>query len=148
MQSFTTAAEQIVNRTQEECFKIVSNHRFTHNFVFDVKKCTVLEEGETKNGKGTVREVKFKSRLWPSIKERVIFFDPPKHYAYKIISGMPGLEDHLGEWHVEAINENESKVIWTVYFKFKKAHLFYPLRHRFVNRFECIQKDALENLLI
>src|SRR5262245_27383163 len=69
----------------------ISNHAHTHTWV-KLASVRLLEEGQpAPNGTGALREVSFPSkRMWTTVKERIVAYDAPKTFSYKVIEGMPG----------------------------------------------------------
>ena len=54
--------------------------------------------------------------------ERVVLFEAPQRFQYKLISGMPQLNDHLGEISLAPIDNKRCEVTWAVNFDFKPWH--------------------------
>ena len=128
-------------------FEVISNHPTTPKWVEAVKAVKILKEGAPKHGKGTIREVVFRPRLWPSLKEEIVEFHPNKSYNYKIREGMPGLIDHTGVWKVEEVTPERSLVSWTIDFEFKKWHWFSIfILNNFKKSFAQVQEEALQKL--
>ena len=139
-------AEKILDFSEESIFEIISDHEGTDKWVNDVEKVVLLQQGMNKNGKGAIRRVKFKPKLWSTIDEEIIEYNPNQSYSYKITDGMPGLVNHLGMWQLDKVGNDKTKVTWNVHFEFKKYHWFGLLTNTFAKSFNKVQFSALESL--
>ncbi|MEM7037898.1 MAG: SRPBCC family protein [Bacteroidota bacterium] len=129
-----------------QIFTIISDHEGTPNWVSDVKKVVLAKPGNgNKNGKGAMRRVTFRPVLWSTVDEEILTFEEGKGYTYRIMKGMPGLLDHLGQWELEE-SAGVTKVTWTVGFDFKVWHWFRPFHGNFVGTFKGVQEKALAGL--
>ncbi len=95
----------------------VSDHAGTPGWVLTgLRSVTLLEDGEEGPGtQGAVRGVKFAG--WPVVQERVVRFEAPTRFQYKVMTGMPHLQDHLGEVSV-APSGTGSRLRWSIHFDF------------------------------
>lgn len=71
-------------------FERISDHEAMRDWP-GVKKSVLIAEGDPRNGVGAVRAI---TASGLTIHERVVHYDPPHRYDYKIIKGLP--VDHLG----------------------------------------------------
>ncbi len=125
----------------------ISNHAETHTWVLPARVRILIEGEPPPNGVGAVREVSFpKQRLWSTIKERVMSFQPPSSFSYAIIAGMPGLRDHLGTLTVEPLAANLSRLTWHIDFEFSRWHPMGWIAGPFTRTFGRVIDDALDEL--
>lgn len=125
----------------------VSEHEDTPSWVDAAERVTLSREGAPeRNGLGAVRVVEFKPRLWSTIHEEIVRFDPPHAFDYVLFKGMPGLRDHLGRVAVDDLGDGRSRLRWEVDFEFRAVHPFRPFVPSFVRDFEGVLAAALANL--
>ena len=125
----------------------VSEHEDTPSWVDAAKKVSLTREGKTeRNGLGAIRVVEFKPRLWSTIHEEIVGYDPPRQFEYVLFKGMPGLRDHLGRLAVDDRGDGRSRLRWEVDFEFRTVHPFRPFVPSFVRDFEGVLKRAVTNL--
>ena len=135
-----------IKSSAETIFEVVSNHVGTPNWVEKVKHVSLLKDGKTVNGLGTIRKVVFKPLFWTTVEEEVVSYTENEHFHYKVISKMPGLIEHLGKWEVVPMENDIVEVHWKVYFKFKKKHWFKFFMNSFSESFKSVQEEALAKL--
>ncbi|MFT3698848.1 MAG: SRPBCC family protein [Kofleriaceae bacterium] len=123
-------------------FARISDHANTHTWVAPAR-VRLLEPGTpAPNGVGALREVSFPAkRLWTTIVERVLSFEPDVGFTYRIERGMPGLRDHLGRFTIAG-----GALEWHVEFDFKRWHPLGMIRGSFARTFEAVQREALDEL--
>ncbi len=141
-----TSAQIAIRSSKASIFSIIAEHEQTPAWVSEVEKVRLLKDGSPKNGLGAIREVTFRPKLWTTVKEEIIAFTPHDGYQYKIIEGMPGLVDHLGQWSLENTADQKVLVTWKVHFEFKSFHWFRPFLSSFIKTFSDIQFSALDSL--
>ncbi|HKP91500.1 MAG TPA: SRPBCC family protein [Thermoleophilaceae bacterium] len=125
----------------------VSEHEDTPSWVEAAKRVTLERAGEAdRNGLGAIRVVEFKPRLWSTIHEEIVGFDPPRAFEYVLFKGMPGLRDHLGRVAVDDLGQDRSRLRWEVDFEFRTVHPFRPFVPSFVRDFEGVLREALASL--
>ena len=125
----------------------VSEHEDTPGWVDAAKRVTLSREGAPeRNGLGAVRVVEFKPRLWSTIHEEIVRFDPPHAFDYVLFKGMPGLRDHLGTVAVDDLGDGRSRLRWEVDFEFRTVHPFRPFVPSFVRDFGGVLKRAVTDL--
>jgi len=132
---------------QQAVWDRVSNHAQTHTWV-KAARVRLLEEGRpSPNGLGALREVSFPDkRFWSTIQERIVSFEPPHIFTYKIVSNMPGLRDHLGALTVTPLDASRSRLVWHVDFDFKPWHPMAWFAGAFTKTFGGVLAEALEEL--
>ena len=125
----------------------VSDHAATHTWVL-LARVRLLEQGTPPpNGVGGIRQVSFPSkRLWSTIDERIVAFDPPRTFAYEIIRGMPGLRGHRGTLTVDAIDATRSRLTWHIDFEFSRLHPFGWIAGPFTRTFRGVIQGAVDEL--
>jgi hypothetical protein len=127
----------------------VSDHEDTPSWVDAAKRVTLTREGEPdRNGLGAIRVVEFKPRLWSTIHEEIVGYDPPRQFEYFLFKGMPGLRDHLGRVAVDDLGDGRSRLRWEVDFEFRTVHPFRPFVPSFVRDFEGVLAAALDDLAV
>jgi uncharacterized protein YndB with AHSA1/START domain len=124
----------------------ISDHEATPSWVSAVKRVTLVEPGEPRNGVGAVRVVEFKPRSWTKIHERILRFDAPTGFDYVLFKGMPGLKSHLGTLTVEQLDDERSRLRWDVDFVFRTLHPFRPFVTRFLRDFEAVLSAGVVEL--
>jgi len=125
----------------------VSDHEDTPSWVDAAKRVTLTREGASeRDGLGAVRVVDFKPRLWSTIHEEIVRFDPPHAFEYVLFKGMPGLRDHLGRVAVDDLGDGRSRLRWEVDFEFRTVHPFRPFVSSFVRDFEGVLSEAVASL--
>jgi hypothetical protein len=125
----------------------VSDHGATPSWVKAVKRVTLARNGEpAPNGKGAIRVVEFKPKLWNTIHEEITKFDPDRAFEYVLFKGMPGLKAHKGRVSVEEIAPGQSRLTWDVEFRFRRLHPFAPFIPRFLKDFEAVLSGAVTTL--
>ncbi len=138
-----TVAQITIQAPKEAVFNLISDHEGVPNWISDVQKVTLTKVGQPKNGVGAVRQVVFKPKLWSDLSEAITAYTENEGFQYKILSGMPGLIDHLGTWKLE---DGGTLVTWDIHFEFKKFHWFRLILGSFIKSFSQVQKDALSSL--
>lgn len=74
---------------------------------------TLEREGRTEtNGVGAIRSIDL---VGPAIREEVVRFEPPHHFAYTVLSGVP-VKGHLGEVTLESEGVG-TRITWSVRFE-------------------------------
>ena len=106
-----------IGATPAEVWARVSDHGGTPDWVLTgLRSVTLLEDGVDGPGtQGALRGVKFAG--WPVVEERVVRFEAPTRFQYKVMTGMPHLQDHLGELHVSASGTG-TRLRWLIHFDF------------------------------
>ena len=90
MVSSTVDASIVIRAPIEQVFATLSDHEGMATWP-GVKSSTVVIEGTPRNGLGAVRRI---SAGGVTLDEKVVRWDPPSGYDYKIIKGLP--VRHLG----------------------------------------------------
>jgi len=125
----------------------ISEHEQTHSWVLPARVRLLSPGVAHRNGQGAIREVAFpEKRLWSTIQERVTAFEPPRRFSYAIISGMPGLRDHLGTLTVEPRGPGHSLLTWHVDFVFSRWHPIGWIAGSFTRTFRGVLEQALAEL--
>lgn len=76
----------------ETVFEVLTDHRGMGSFL-PVRKIELEREGDpAPNGLGAIRSI---HAVGPPIREEVIAYEPPRRFAYRMISGAP-VRDHVG----------------------------------------------------
>jgi uncharacterized protein YndB with AHSA1/START domain len=76
----------------EVVFDVFTDHR-RYAEITRVRRSVLEREGEpAPNGVGAIRAL---HSVGPPLREEVIAYEPPRRFAYKILSGVP-VRDHLG----------------------------------------------------
>jgi Polyketide cyclase / dehydrase and lipid transport len=136
-----------IEATQAAVWERVSEHEDTPSWVDAAKRVTLEREGTTdRNGLGAIRVVEFKPRLWSTIHEEIVRFEPPHAFEYVLFKGMPGLRDHLGRVAVDDLGGGRSRLRWEVDFEFRTVHPFRPFVPSFVRDFEGVLREALASI--
>ena len=90
MASFTY--ERQVAAPPEIVFDVLTDHR-RYPEITSLRKAELEREGEpAPNGLGAIRVL---TVAGPPMREEVIGYDPPRRFAYTILSGLP-VRDHVG----------------------------------------------------
>ena len=132
---------------QQALWDRIANHADTSSWVRAARVRLLTPGRPAPNGEGAVREVSFpEKRFWSSIQERVTAFRPPESFSYAIVSGMPGIRDHLGTLTVEPLAAGRSRVTWHVDFEFKRLHPMGWIAGPFCRTFGRILDGALAEL--
>lgn len=139
-------AHLTISASKAAIFAIISDHVGTPNWVAEVGEVKLLKAGNPKNGEGAIREVHFRPKFWTTVQERIVAYTENEGFQYKIISKMPGVADHLGEWKLEDAGAGKTKVTWAVHFDFKRYHWFRLLGKKFAADFGSVQNNALQQL--
>jgi hypothetical protein len=125
----------------------VSDHAQTHTWVLEARVKILTPGVPPPNGEGAVREVSFPAhKLWSTIHERVMSFVPGKSFTYKIISGMPGIRDHLGTVSLEAVDATHCQLAWHIDFEFIGWHPMGWISGSFTKTFRGVIRAALDEL--
>jgi uncharacterized protein YndB with AHSA1/START domain len=98
---------ETVYAPRELVFERLTNHEDMRNWP-GVGDCRLVAEGSPRNGLGAVRAVKSRGL---TLHEKVVRFDPPTGYDYKIIKGLP--VDHLGTVRLEDSGSGV-RINWTI----------------------------------
>lgn len=123
----------------------VHDHENTHTWVTAVKKVTLVHEGMPRNGIPGIRRVQFRPLMWSTIEEAIVRYEEGHTFEYKIVKGMPGLNDHLGKVVVEMLDPQRSRLTWSVMFDFKPISLGL-FGDSFVKGFTVVLQAGIENL--
>jgi uncharacterized protein YndB with AHSA1/START domain len=125
----------------------VSNHEQTHTWIREVRVRLVSEGTPERNGMNAVREVSFPDhRFWPVLQERIVAFDAPHRFSYKIIAGQPGLRDHLGTVSVESLGPQRCRLSWHIDFEYALVHPFRLIASSVTRNFGELLKAALAEI--
>ena len=90
MASFTLARE--VAAPPEVVFDVFTDHR-GYAEITPMRRSVLEREGEpAPNGVGAIRAL---HSVGPPLREEVIAFEPPRRFAYRVLSGVP-VRDHVG----------------------------------------------------
>jgi uncharacterized protein YndB with AHSA1/START domain len=88
--SFTLARE--VAAPPEVVFDVFTDHR-GYAEITPMRRSVLEREGEpAPNGVGAIRAL---HSVGPPLREEVIAFEPPRRFAYRVLSGVP-VRDHVG----------------------------------------------------
>jgi hypothetical protein len=139
--------EQEMEAAAHAVWDRISDHASTHTWVHPAR-VRLLSPGQPEaNGAGAMREVSFPGkRLWSTIQERVVAYDPPRSFSYTVTRGMPGLRDHLGTLTVEPLSPARSRLTWHVDFDFAPWHPMGWFARPFTRAFRRVLTDALAEL--
>ncbi len=135
----------LIDSTPDKIFEIISDHQNAPEWIHEVKKVIMLKSGEPKNGLGAIRRIIFKSPVWTNVDEEIIQYARNEEYTYKIISSMPGLIRHRGQWSLQP-RDHKVEVTWKLYFEFKKYHWYRILLRIFHYSMRKFQYKALAKL--
>lgn len=81
-----------INAPIETVFDVLTDHKGIPSYT-KTRKVKIEKEGTpAPNGLGAIRALYVAG---PPVREEVIGYDPPKHFAYKMLSGAP-LKNHVG----------------------------------------------------
>lgn len=141
----TTSVTIEINAPATSVWARVHDHEQTHTWVEAVKRVTLVKEGSPRNGTPAIRRVEFRPMTWTTVQEEIVRYEEGSTFEYKVIKGMPGLNDHLGKVLVEAIDPQRSRLTWSVMFDFKLIP-FGLLGGSFVKTFTAVLQAGLENL--
>jgi hypothetical protein len=143
----TVDAAGEIDAPAEAVWDRIAAHERTHTWVL-LARVRILTPGvPPPNGLGTVREVAFPGRrLWTTIQERIVAWDPPRSFSYTIIKGMPGIRDHLGTLSVEPLGEARSRLTWHIDFAFVGWHPMGWIAGRFTKAFGLVLEAAIAEL--
>lgn len=137
--SIPAAAQAVWNR--------ISDHAQTHTWVLAARVRLLTPGDPSPNGVGAIREVSFPGRpLWSTLKERVTAFSAPSTFSYTIISGMPGIRDHLGTLTVTPVDASHCTLTWHVDFEFLRWHPMGWIAGPFTRTFGKVLEEALDEL--
>ena len=90
MATFTLNAT--IDAPPELVFEVLTDHR-AYAQVTPLRSSTLEREGEpAPNGVGAIRVLKLAG---PPLREEVIEYEPPRRFAYKLLTGIP-VRDHRG----------------------------------------------------
>jgi carbon monoxide dehydrogenase subunit G len=123
MASYHVHAEIEIAAPAEVVWARVSDHEATPSWIPQVKRVRLERDGEVHNGKGAIRVVAFRPRLWTAAREEIVRFEPPRLFEYVVRAGMPALRHHLGHVEVEP-RGGGSRLRWDVDFTFGGIHPF------------------------
>ena len=144
--TFDIDLEQEVDAPQQVVWDRVSDHEGTPSWMKRwVQTVIIRQPGETeKNGVGAIRGLKVAG--WVESLERVVLFEAPNRFQYKLISGMPHVSDHLGELSVSPIDEKRSKLRWKIHLEFNPWHPLSLSAPAFVRLFAWLIRGGFETL--
>jgi uncharacterized protein YndB with AHSA1/START domain len=93
--SFTLFRE--VDAPPEVVFDVLTDHR-RYAEITRLRKSTLEREGDpAPDGVGAIRVL---AAVGPPIREKVVVYERPSRFSYKVLSGLP-LRDHLGTVSLE-----------------------------------------------
>lgn len=106
---FNIHVERIINADIEDVFAVLTDHANYENFR-GVDKSVLVEQGdEATNGLGAIREISAAGQV---LKEKIVGYEYPIRFEYKIIESSPLPYEHL-MGIVELSREAEgTKVVW------------------------------------
>jgi uncharacterized protein YndB with AHSA1/START domain len=97
----------------EAVFEAITDHRATPGYT-PLRRVELEREGEpAPNGVGAVRVL---HAIGPAIREEVVEFEPPKRFAYTMLSGAP-IRDYLGTVTLEPAEvegRQGTRVVWAI----------------------------------
>jgi len=138
--------ETTIGASVDAVWAKVSDHEATPSWISEVKQVRITEPGApARGGLGAVREVAFKPRMWTTILERIVEYQPPERFHYVLFAGMPGLLAHEGRVIVEPAGVG-ARLRWEVDFRFRSLHWFRLFVPGFVRQFEGVLQGGLDEL--
>ena len=123
----------------------VQDHENTHTWVDAVKHVTLEQPGTPRNGLDAIRRVAFKPLMWSTVREHIVRYEEGRTFEYKVISGMAGLNDHLGKVRVDPLGDGRSRLTWSVMFDFKLIP-FGLISKSFIATFTAVLQAGLASL--
>jgi uncharacterized protein YndB with AHSA1/START domain len=97
MPSFTLT--QSIDAPPETVFDVLADHRGMPK-ISAIRRVDIEKEGDpAPGGLGTIRVLHLAG---PPVREEIVAYEPPTHFAYKILKGAP-VRDHLGDVTLEKI---------------------------------------------
>ena len=145
----TIHVEREIEAASLAVWERVQDHANTGSFV-EGAQVRLIENGTpSPNGVGAKRELTFPNkRSWSMFKilEEVTVYEAPRTFSYKILSGMPAVNDHLGTLTVEPLGEQRCRLTWHVDFVFSKWHPMGWTASIFIKTFGGVLQTALDSL--
>jgi uncharacterized protein YndB with AHSA1/START domain len=89
--------ERRISAPIETVFAKLTDHR-AYASMTPMRRSVLEQEGDpAPNGVGAIRRL---SLVGPPLREQVTAFEPSRHFAYKLLSGLP-VRDHVGDVRLE-----------------------------------------------
>lgn len=106
----------VLNTSQTEAFKVVSDHEGMSEFTFSISKVQIDEtDSKTPCGEGTKRYCQTPVKF--IIQEKIVCWQPPRMYGYAIQNCTAIMPNHLGLVQVEPVTDDTCILAWRTYFR-------------------------------
>lgn len=97
----TLELSRTVAAPPEVVFEVLTDHR-GYAEITAMRSVELEREGDpAPNGVGAIRSLRL---IGPPVREEVIAYDPPRRFAYRLLSGVP-VRDHVGTVELEPVQE-------------------------------------------
>jgi carbon monoxide dehydrogenase subunit G len=107
-----------LNATVDEVFAIVSDHAGLHKWTPFISKVQLnCDDAATPGGEGTLRYCKTPAGL--TLHEKIVAWNPPHMYGYRIRNFQTLLPSHFGLVTVEPDGDGKALLTWRTYFESK-----------------------------
>lgn len=107
--------EAVSRASREIVWAVLSDHAGMSSWCRTILRADRIEDGDgALDGVGAVRRL-----LTPGgpVREQITVFDPPTRMQYRLISGLPGITDYVGETELSDHPDGGTHIRWATRFE-------------------------------